>query len=202
MNKKNTAKIFFSFILLLAAALVANYCWYSIYKSVRNNRAASAKIESADLNNNSLPENYVLKNGQLTVTENTNFIWQSPADWRLDDFVLADSNNDGTTEINMSVWKAGSFGSSKPFWIKKNDLSVKNHFFVFGFVGGAIRPIWQSSNLEAPNCKFVIADLDGDKKNDLIVIEGDYAQEPNCPGNSLALWKWNGWGFSNEWRSH
>jgi len=35
----------------------------------------------------------------------------------------------------------------------------------------------------------------------LIVIEGDYSQEPECNGNYVAVWKWNDWGFSNEWRS-
>jgi len=202
MNKKNTIKILLVFILLLTAVFITNYYWHSIYNEpTRNNRAIPIKKESADLNNNSLPENYALINGQLSITENANLIWQSPTDWHLDNFVLADSNNDSSIEINMSVWKAGNFGSSKPFWIKKNDLSIKNHFFVFGFIGGTVRPLWQSSNLEAPNCEFMITDFDGDKKNDLVVIEGDYAREPNCPGDYLALWKWNGWGFSNEWRS-
>jgi len=202
MNKRNTVKIFLSFILLLAVILIANYYGRPIFdSSEQNNRVSLAKIESADLNNNFSPENYILMDGQLTIAENANLIWKSPSDWHLDDFVLADSNNDGIMEINMSVWKAGDFGSSKPFWIKKNDLSIKNHFFVFGFTHGAVRPIWQSSNLEAPNCEFMIADLDGDKKNELIVIEGNYSQEPNCPGGHLAIWKWSGWGFSNEWRN-
>jgi len=38
-------------------------------------------------------------------------------------------------------------------------------------------------------------------KNELVVIEGDYLQKPECNGSFVAVWKWNGWGFSNEWRS-
>ena len=64
-----------------------------------------------------------------------------------------------------------------------------------------MKPVWHSSNLSAPNCEFKIADVDNDGKNDLIVVEGDYSQSPNCKGIHLALWRWNGWGFSNEWRS-
>ena len=64
-----------------------------------------------------------------------------------------------------------------------------------------MKPIWQSSNLEAPNCEFAIADIDRDGANDLVVNEGNYSQKPECNGNYIAVWKWNGWGFSNEWRS-
>ena len=104
-------------------------------------------------------------------------------------------------EINLWVWKSGDYGNSKPFWVKENDMSVKNHFFVFDFVSGTMKPIWQSSNLDTPNCEFKITDADGDGKNDLVVIEGDYSQKPMCSGNYVAVWKWNDWGFSNEWRS-
>ena len=161
----------------------------------------TVRQEQMDLDNNSIPENYVLENGRLTITENSKMSWRSPSDWWIDDFVLADSNNDGITDINLSLWKSGNFGSSKPFWRKENDMSIKNHFFVLGFAGGSINQIWSSSNLGEPNCEFQIADVDNDGKNDLIVIEGDYLQEPKCNGNHVAVWKWNGWGFSNNWRS-
>jgi poly-gamma-glutamate capsule biosynthesis protein CapA/YwtB (metallophosphatase superfamily) len=160
-----------------------------------------SKKETADLDNDSVPETYTLNNGQLSIVEISKVIWQSPANWWIDDFVLADSNNDGIIDLNLSVWKAGNFGSSKPFWVKENDTSIKNHFFIFDLVNGIIKPVWQSSNLTAPNCEFKIIDVDGDGKNDLIVVEGDYSQKPMCNGNYVATWKWNDWGFSNEWRS-
>jgi len=156
--------------------------------------------EQADLDNNSAQETYKLENGRLFVSENSKLVWQSPIDWRVDSFVLADANNDGVTDINMSVWKRGNYGSSRPFWVKENDMSIKNHFFVFDFLKGAVRPVRQSSNLEAPNCDFTFADIDSDGKNDLVVIEGKYTRNFKCVGNYIAIWKWNGWGFSNEWR--
>lgn len=160
-----------------------------------------SRTELADLDNNSAQETYSLENGQLSITENSKIIWQSPNDWWVDDFILADSNNDGVLDMNLSLWKSGNFGTSKPFWIKENDMSVKNHFFVFDLANGTMKPIWGSSNLGVPNCEFRIADIDVDGKNDLITIEGDYAQKPACKENYVAVWKWNGWGFSNEWRS-
>ena len=154
-----------------------------------------------DLNNNSILENYLLKKGKLVIYENEKIIWQSPSDWKIDNFILADSNNDGASDINLSLWRAGNFGASKPFWIKKNDMSIKNHFFLLNFIRGKARPIWGSSNLSRPNCEFRIADIDDDKKNELIVIEGDYRDQPRCRGKYIAVWRWNGWGFTNEWRS-
>jgi len=173
----------------------------TIYLEEPQNKEIILKQEQADLDNNSIKETYILENGKLTISQNSKIIWQSPTEWWIDNFVLADSNNDGIADINLSLWKAGNFGSSKPFWVKENDMSVKNHFFVLDFINGEIKQIWGSSNLAEPNCKFQIADIDNDGKNDLIVIEGDYSQKPKCSGNYVAVWKWNDWGFSNEWRS-
>ena len=172
-----------------------------VYSGMSEGGGVFSQKEQADLDNNLVPENYNLENGKLTITENEKMIWQSPSDWWIDDFAFADSNNDGVVDINLSLWKSGSFGTSKPFWVKENDMSVKNHFFILDFSGGSIKQVWGSSNLAEPNCEFKIADVDNDGKNDLVVIEGDYSQKPNCAGNYVAVWKWNDWGFSNEWRS-
>ena len=168
--------------------------------SQTNEGVIGSKEKKHDLDSNLIQETYTLESGQLIVVENLKTVWQSPDDWWIDDFVLNDSNNDGIIDINLSVWKPGNFGSSKPFWVEENDMSIKNHFFIFDFVDGKIKPIWQSSNLAVPNCEFTFADIDDDGNNDLIVIEGDYLQTFECIGNYVAVWKWNGWGFSNEER--
>ncbi len=175
----------------------------TIYKITFEDIKIISKQEEKDLDNDSIFENYNLENGKLIITENKKTIWQSPGNWWIDDFVIADSNNDGILDINLSLWKAGNFGSSKPFWITENEMSVKNHFFVLDFIDNKVKQIWCSSNLSNPNCEFKIADINNDGKNELIVIEGDYSQRPKykCNGNYVAIWKWNNWGFFNEWRS-
>jgi poly-gamma-glutamate synthesis protein (capsule biosynthesis protein) len=160
-----------------------------------------SKTEFGDLDNDSVQETYSLERGQLSITEDLKIIWKSSDDWWIDDFALADSNNDGVLDINLSLWKSGDFGTSKPFWIKENDMSVKNHFFVYDLVNGAMKSIWGSSNLSVPNCEFKIADINEDGENELITIEGDYSQKSLCSGDYVAVWKWSGWGFSNDWRS-
>ncbi len=111
----------------------------------------------------------------------------------MDDFFLGDSDNNSIPELNLLVWKAGSFGPHKPFWVTEEDYSVKNHLFIFKLVEGVIKPVWQSSNLDRPNYKAGLADLDGDGTNELVVMEGEY----DDPGvREAGVWRWNGWGFS------
>jgi hypothetical protein len=144
---------------------------------------------------------FLLQDGVLRVSKDSKTVWETPDQWWADDFVLADSDNDGQAEINLSVWKSGDFGPFKPFWIKENDASVKNHFFVFNWENGEARAQWQSSNLTAPNCEISVRDINGDGQNELVVIEGDYQDWPACNGQYAAVWRWDGWGFENDWRS-
>jgi poly-gamma-glutamate synthesis protein (capsule biosynthesis protein) len=197
MQRKIIRIIFF---ILTSAVLGAGYI-IIIYLKTPKSKNSTPKEITADLDRNSIPESYSLKNSRLTISENSIIIWQSPSDWQIDDVIIADSNNDGVLDINLSLWKAGNFGTSRPFWVKANDMSVKNHFFIYNLVNGKIKPIWGSSNLVVPNCEFRVADVNGSGENSLIVTEGEYTQKPACKGNYVAIWKWNGWGFSNEWRS-
>lgn len=188
------------------------YCWSEgnndfqretkklIYQNIEQESGNISKSRQADLDNDLVLENYSLASGRLTIYENSKNIWQSPHDWWIDDFVLADANNDGILDINLSLWRVRNFGSSQPFWIQENDTSVKNHFFVLDIVDNSVKEIWGSSNLAVPNCEFQIADVDADGENELIAIEGDYSQTSECRGNYISVWEWDIWGFTKKWR--
>ncbi|HAO52281.1 TPA: hypothetical protein DCQ85_02320, partial [Candidatus Magasanikbacteria bacterium] len=51
-----------------------------------------SKNEEADLDKNSILENYSLENGVLSIVQVGEILWQSNSDWWVDDFVLADVN--------------------------------------------------------------------------------------------------------------
>jgi poly-gamma-glutamate synthesis protein (capsule biosynthesis protein) len=146
-----------------------------------------------DLDQDGVNEDYSLRDGELKVKTNSQIIWQSPDNWWVDNFFLGDSNNDNIQELNLLVWKSGSFGPHKPFWITNEDMSIKNHLFIFKLVNNRIKPVWQSSNLDQPNYETTLEDLDGDGKNELVVTEGYYLN-PNY--RDVSIWKWNGWGFT------
>jgi len=173
----------------------------AIYNQPPETRNIISKQSSGDLDENSIGEVYFLDKGRLTIQENSQVVWQSPGDWWIDDFVLADSTNDGVVDLNLSVWKAGSYGETKPFWVEENDWSIKNHFFVFNLQAGKVKPVWQSSNLVRQNQELAIVDVNNDGKNELIVLEKDYPDQERCQNNYLAVWQWSDWGFAKEWQS-
>jgi len=160
------------------------------------------KSRCYDLDRDGRDENYSLRDGTLKVETGSGSsagtaaetLWQSPEDWWVDDFFLGDSDNNGREELNLLVWKKGSFGPHKPFWMTREDRSVKNHLFIFQPAGGTFKPVWQSSNLDRPNYRTVLKDIDGDGANELLVTEGDY---DNPAYRQVSVWKWNGWGFTN-----
>lgn len=205
MNKKVVSIFLIIFVIFFSGFIIAkegkarnnaDFLKFREYKE----KSAILKIESADLDRDSKKEKYILEKGILTINEESKNIWQSSDDWWIDDFILADSTNDKIVDINLSVWKVGNYGPSRPFWVKENDLSIKNHFFILDFRDGEIKTIWGSSNLEVPNCKIEIFDTDSDSRNELIVVEGNYSDFPDCKSYYRAFWEWNNWGFSNEWR--
>lgn len=149
------------------------------------------KKQTFDLDQDGNYEDYSLDEGRLMVEVSGQSIWESPGNWWVSDFALGDSTGDGNHNLNISVWKEGSFGNSKPFWVTGEDNSYKNHLFIYKLVNGSFKPVWQSSNLDQPNHKISLVDDDG--KNLLVVIEGEY---DNPRVRRVSVWAWNGWGFS------
>jgi poly-gamma-glutamate synthesis protein (capsule biosynthesis protein) len=191
--------IAFLFLFCLRSFLTANEP-FNKFKTEKEKSESYHKEETADLDGDKKGEKYVLDRGQLKIYQSDKLLWQSPEKWWIEDFALVDSNGDEKNELNLSVWKEGNFGPMMPFWVKNNDQSIKNHLFIFDFDGIKMRSIWQSSNLEAPNCSIKFEDVDKDGKLELIVVEGDYSTGAKCAPKFNAVWKWNGWGFSNESR--
>jgi len=145
-----------------------------------------------DLDRDGLPEHYTLRNGVLTVKAGSRLIWRSPEEWWVDYFFLGDVDNDGALELNLVVWKEGSFGPYRPFWVEVEEPGVKNHLFIFRLEEGNFQAVWQSSNLDRPIRRAALVDLDGDGENELLVTGGCYT-DPAI--TEITLWKWSGWGF-------
>ena len=161
----------------------------------------SEKIIRADLDEDTYNEVYSLKENTMTVTENNETVWTSPPSWKIHDFSLDDATRDEKVDINISAWRDSNYGSSQPFWETENDTTQRDHFFVMKYTDNTVKAVWQSSNLESLNQEFILADVDGDTKKELIVIENDYSESRLCHNNYVAVWKWNEWWFVNIWRS-
>ena len=181
----------------LTRPMVSPSSWIDNIKQARPYR----QVAEADMTANGTIELYELTNGDLTIRENEKTLWRSPDEWWIDYFAIADATHDGKINLVLSLWKSGNYGPSRPFWETQNDSAVKNHLFVLEFSDNLFREIWGSSNLSVPNCEMLFRDVDQDNKQELIVIEGIYTDDFSCTGEYLAVWKWDEWGFYNEWRS-
>ncbi|MGE5483461.1 MAG: CapA family protein [Ignavibacteriales bacterium] len=123
---------------------------YIAYAAPPQEYRLTSRRES-DLDGDGTSETYSLRDGSLVITIDSEVVWRSPDEWWVDRFILGDANNDGVEDLNLSVWKAGSFGRHRPFWVDRDDRNIRCHLFIFDMVGGSPKPVWQSSNLDRPN---------------------------------------------------
>ena len=160
-------------------------------------------VSEGDLNQNGVPEEYVLKGSMLTVTEEDKLIWESPSGWKVEDFVIADVTNDGLEELVTTVWVRGRFGKHRPFWMSGDDGKWWNHLYVYRLAGSRMKPVWMSSGLERPVLQLEVRDVDGDKACEMIVTETryrwlSYSLRRFPLGCACSVWRWEGWGFSRQ----
>ena len=88
-----------------------------------------------------------LSGGRFRAKKDEGVVFETPAAWRVSDYLCGDIDSDGEDEILLLVWKRGSFGEAKPFWIKENDSSYSQHIFIYETDPDRLRPSWMSSAL-------------------------------------------------------
>ena len=108
--------------------------------------------------------------------------YRSPDEWHVFDATAADIDRDGALETVALVWKRGSFGEARPFWIEKNDEEFSQHIFVFRYGDGALEPVWMSSAVD-----FEIRGGYVDERERLHIEQPD--------GGEILL-EWDSWGFA------
>lgn len=180
-------------IVIVSAFLVWILCFPAL------SRVSGSSRFTCDLDNNGQAETYVLQRGHLIIREGDRLLWESPQEWSIHSCLTADADNDQGRELLLVLWKRGSFGQSKPMWIKETDNQYSNHLFLYRLAAGKLKPVWCSSALTHPIITLKVMDVNRDGKNELKVLEGP----PAGPKHSLLYpfgcrstsWVWQGWGF-------
>jgi len=163
---------------------------------------------SGDLDGDGRGERVELRGGALRLYNEQQEIWHSDPTWDVHQAASADADNDGGKELAFVLWKPFAPLPIDRFYRgpsliegNKNAVSESCHLFIYGFQREALRPRWCSSALPDPIQEFAFGDVDGDGRNELVVLEGSYDDEREASGRHVTIWRWNGWGFSLEWRS-
>ena len=164
---------------------------------------AALPPSSADFNRDGLPERLQLTSGRLTIFSSAGAVWQSPPGWTVLQAQITDLNQDGIPEATLLVWRP-----FRPWPVDRwlpyggriadfHDAGGNScHIILIGWRGGAYGELWAGSALAEPVKSFAAADLNGDGVQELVTLEGNYADSPSAPARALKVWEWNGFGFS------
>ena len=148
----------------------------------------------------------VLEGGSLTVLYRDEEAWTSDPSWDIRELLVADLNNDDEQEVALVLWKPfrpdppvfyDAFGFPAPW----EEGSLRNHLFIYTWRDGERLPLWCSSPIADPISDLTLGDVDGDGANELVALEGSYGDGLDAPAHQVSVWRWNGWGFTLQWRS-
>jgi poly-gamma-glutamate capsule biosynthesis protein CapA/YwtB (metallophosphatase superfamily) len=142
------------------------------------------KSGQIDLNANGTPETVRLENGRVFILEINHLEWESPRDWQVMDVALGDPNDDGRGEVLLVLQKPDINGK------------LASHPFIIGHRGGIYRQVWGGSAVAIPIQEVELADIDGDGKQELIVLE-----EYKNGMKTIAIFRWDDWVYRLFWRS-
>jgi len=143
-----------------------------------------------DLTGDGVPETILREGETLRVLQGDVEIWRSDPAWRVVGAALGDPNDDGRYEILAALWKPDDTGV------------LTSHPFIIGHRGGAVKVIWGGSAVTHGIHEIALADVDGDKMEELLVLESVRPGEGlGAAQRTLSVWDWHGWGFNLRWRS-
>lgn len=151
-----------------------------------------APPSEADLDGDGALERVLIEAGRLCVLDwsegQWREVWQTPPEWEVERVALGDVDHDGLPNIVFSLWRTyrERFG---------------NQPFVFGYRDGKYRPVWRGSAVADPIRELGVGDVDGDGRDELVVLEGDPSEGRDEVAVAVTVWRWSGWGFYLDWRS-
>jgi hypothetical protein len=142
-----------------------------------------------------------------------------PPSWDVRDSFSADLTRDGEPELVLLVWRPWRdvpymewTAGPSPVDGFHDALGDSCHVILIDTdpdpailasesVHRSYKATWAGSPLPIPPMRIAAADVEGDGFDELIVLEGDYSTGRDGPANRISVWRWNGFGFSQQWRS-
>jgi hypothetical protein len=142
-----------------------------------------------------------LLNGSVTLVSPLGN-WNSPATWQVQQAVNTDLNHDGNPEVTLLVrrpfepWPVDRILPHGGRIQNHQDAEgMSSHIILIGWKKDHWGEVWAGSALARPVQHFEVADLNRDGKQELVVLEGSYRSRSLFSSSSLAVWRWDGFGF-------
>ena len=136
-----------------------------------------------------------------------------PASWHILSDAFADLTGDGVPECALLVWRPWQdwpimqwSDTLSPIAAHRDAQGDSAHIILVQPTAVSDRPasyreLWAGSSLAVPIIQIAAGDVDGDRRMELVALEGDYATGRHGPARHVAVWRWNGFGFTLQWRS-
>jgi hypothetical protein len=129
-----------------------------------------------------------------------------PASWHVVATLEVDLTRDGVAECALLVWRPWEDWpimrwSDSPSPIANNRDARGDSAHIILIDPSSQRELWAGSALAIPIVAMAAGDVDGDGGSELVALEGDYATGRHGPAQYVAVWRWNGFGFTLGWRS-
>jgi len=132
-----------------------------------------------------------------------------PSSWQLHAAFATDITGDDAPECVLLVWRPWQdwpimrwSDTPSPIAANRDATGYSAHIILvvpdaeYGY-----RELWAGSALAVPILQLAAGDVDGDGRRELVALEGDYATGREGPARTVAVWHWNGFGFTLDWRS-
>jgi len=159
---------------------------------------AASPVKSSPVNP---PAQAEWNNGSVKLTS-TSGSWQSPDTWTVQNMEWSDLNHDGRVELTLLVkrpfkpWPVDQFLPYGGRIKNHHDIAGNSsHIIMIGWKKDHWGEVWAGSALARPVRMFTTADVNQDGIQELVVLEGDYDDTNVSQASSLAIWKWDGFGF-------
>jgi hypothetical protein len=157
----------------------------------------------ADLQADGSLEAIALDHGRAVISSAGGPLWESPPDWQVVQAGFADLDRSGLPEAVLLVWRPFEPWPVDRFLPSGGRIAgfhdrdgASCHILLVGWLSDGIQELWAGSAMADPVRAFAAFDLDGDGLQELVTLEGRYAEPRNAPGRAVKVWEWNGFGFS------
>jgi hypothetical protein len=135
-----------------------------------------------------------------------------PPSWHVLTALHTDLTHDGVPECALLVWRPWQdwpimrwSDTPSPITANRDARGDSAHIILVepstvNHQPSVRRELWAGSALAVPIVQIAAGDVDGDGRNELVALEGDYATGRYGPARHVAVWRWNGFGFTLGWR--